>query len=182
MLNIEQHSEMWYLGMFFFYLFLSRQKVIKKKQLWPKPLWPVGENPCQPNLVVSVMIHQIECPLKWNQWSYSRATSIGWGGRANGSKGQLYPSPKEVRSIALIWKVQKTRPRLRARIHEWLWTLKHSCTLLKWRPKQKNTDPTMLTFLESRILGLFWMFKTLIYEMVISSSESTVERGPLCLF
>lgn len=125
------------------------------------------------------MIHQIECPLKWNQWSYSRATSIGWGGRANGSKGQLYPSPKEVRSIALIWKVQKTQPRLRARIHEWLWTLKHSCTLLKWRPKQKNTDPTMLTFLESRILGLFWMFKTLIYEMVISSSESTVERGPL---
>lgn len=107
------------------------------------------------------MIHQIECPLKWNQWSYSRATSIGWGGRANGSKGQLYPSPKEVRSIALIWKVQKTQSRLRASIHEWL-PLKHSCTLLKWSPKQKNTDPTMLSFLESRILGLFWMFKTLI--------------------
>lgn len=40
----------------------------------------------------------------------------------------------------------------------------------------------MLSFLESRILGLFWMFETLIYEMVISSSEGTVERGPLCLF
>lgn len=62
-----------------------------KKQLWSKPLWPGGENPCQPNLVAGVMIYWIECPLKWNQWSYSRATSICWDCGACGFRGLLYP-------------------------------------------------------------------------------------------
>lgn len=75
-----------------------------KKQLWSKPLWPGGENPCQPNLVVGVMIYWIECPLKWNQWSYSRATSICWDYGAHGFRSLLYPI-RRLRSTVLMWKV-----------------------------------------------------------------------------
>lgn len=50
------------------------------------------------------MIYWIECPLKWNQWTYSRATSICWDYGTHGFRSLLYPL-RRLRSISLMWKV-----------------------------------------------------------------------------
>ena len=51
-----------------------------KKLLWSRPFDPTGENPCQPNLFVGVMIQRIEWHVKLNQWSYLTLEQCQSGG------------------------------------------------------------------------------------------------------